>query len=244
MAGGRSGGAIHTQPGRRRGALKKIGGLYKQGRLDTPNAETASICILPTRPSNRCSIFNPRTRRWPTVLAIDRPLTASSQGQVIAANQYERDQVYEQTVAGHVRDRNPPETLTADIGRLTADHIKAAAAIRFNLPPEVNQALREPAGAASVVYSLVLSEDDAVRARQMEILRANGMSERTAALASPIQALSVKYKLGAGRVCRAGPAPAQPGRIHAFDQTVQRLVECDGASRTLRNSLNEMIAPS
>jgi hypothetical protein len=24
------------------GALKKIGGLYKQGRLDTPNAETAS----------------------------------------------------------------------------------------------------------------------------------------------------------------------------------------------------------
>ena len=66
--------------------------------------------------------------------------------------------------------------------------------MRFGLPEEVKQALRVPAGATGVVCSLLLSEDDAVRARQMEILRANlnpAWLERTAALASQIQARCV-----------------------------------------------------
>ena len=91
--------------------------------------------------------------------------------------------------------------MTAGVGCLTADHIKAAAALRFDLPPEVNQALREPAGAAGVVYSLILSDDDAVRARQMEILQANlapGWFERTTALASPNPILECQIQARAG----------------------------------------------
>jgi len=227
------------------GALKKIGGLYKQGRLDTPNAETASHLYFAN--SALEPLFNFQSTHPPLakrVLAIDPAFDGQfPKVKSLPPNQYERDQVYEQTVARVMSEiRNPPETLTADIGRLTADHIKAAAAIRFNLPPEVNQALREPAGAASVVYSLVLSEDDAVRARQMEILRANGMSERTAALASPIQALSVKYKLALAEF--AVPALRQHNldEYTAFDQTVQRLVECDGAIELFEYSLMKMIA--
>ena len=227
------------------GALKKIGGLYKQGRLDTPNAETASHLYFAN--SALDPLFNFQSTHPPLakrVLAIDPAFDGQfPKVKSLPPNQYERDQIYEQTVARAMSEiRNPPETLTADIGRLTADHIKAAAAIRFNLPPEVNQALREPAGAASVVYSLVLSEDDAVRARQMEILRANGMSERTAALASPIQALSVKYKLALAEF--AVPALRQHNldEYTAFDQTVQRLVECDGAIELFEYALMKMIA--
>ena len=135
--------------------------------------------------------------------------------------------------------------MTADIGRPTADHIKAAAAMRFGLPPEVHQALREPAGAVGVVYSLVLSEDDAVRARQMEIVRANqnpAWLERTTALASPIQALSVKYKLALAEF--AVPALRQHSldEYTTFDQTVQRLIECDGAIELFEYALLKMIA--
>jgi Zn-dependent protease with chaperone function len=227
------------------GALKKIGGLYKQGRLDTPNAETASHLYFAN--SALEPLFNFQSTHPPLakrVLAVDPAFDGQfPKVKSLLPNQYERDQVYEQTVARVMSEiRNPPETLTADIGRLTADHIKAAAAIRFNLPPEVTQALREPAGAASVVYSLVLSEDDAVRARQMEILRANGMTERTAALASLIQALSVKYKLALAEFAVPALRQYSLDEYTAFDQTVQRLVECDGAIELFEYALMKMIA--
>jgi hypothetical protein len=125
---------------------------------------------------------------------------------------------------------------------LTADHIKAAAAMRFNLPPEVNQALREPAGAASVIYVLVLSEDEAVRGRQMEILRANGMSERTAALALPIQALSVKFKLALAEFAVPALRQHSLNEYVNFNETVQKLVECDGAIELFEYALMKMVA--
>jgi hypothetical protein len=230
------------------GALKKIGGLYKQGRLDTPYAETASHLYFAN------SVFEPLFDFQSThpplakrVLAIDPAFDGQfPKIKALPPNQFERDQAYEQVVARVISvEQKLPETLTADIGRPTADHIKAAAAMRFGLPPEVNQALREPAGAVGVVYSLVLSEDDAVRARQMEIVRANqnpAWLERTTALASPIQALSVKYKLALAEF--AVPALRQHSldEYTTFDQTVQRLIECDGAIELFEYALLKMIA--
>jgi len=230
------------------GALKKIGGLYKQGRLDTPNAETASHLYFAN--SAYDPLFNFQSTHPPLakrVLAIDPAFDGQfPKVKTLPPNQYERDQVYEQTLARVMSEvRKCPETLVAGVGGFTADHIKAAASLRFNLPPEINQALCEPAGAAGVVYSLILSEDEAVRARQMEILRANlnlGLFERTTALASSIQALSVKYKLALAEF--AVPALRQHSldEYTAFDQTVQRLIECDGAIELFEYALMKMIA--
>ncbi len=227
------------------GALKKIGGLYKQGRLDTPYAETASHLYFAN--SALEPLFNFQSTHPPLakrVLAIDPAFDGQfPKIKALPPNQYERDQVYEQTLARVMSEVwKVPETLVAGVGGFTADHIKAAAAMRFNFPPEVNQALREAAGAAGVVYSLILSEDDAVRARQMEILRANGMSERTAALAAPIQALSVKYKLALAEFAVPALRQYSLDEYTAFDQTVQQLIECDEAIELFEYALMKMIA--
>jgi Zn-dependent protease with chaperone function len=230
------------------GALKKIGGLFKQGRLDTPNAETASHLYFAN--SAYDSLFNfqsthpPLTKR---VLAID----AAFDGQfpkvkALAPNQYERDQVYEQVVARVISvEQRLPDAFVTEIGSMTADHIKQAAAMRFGLPEEVKQALRVPAGAASVVCSLLLSEDDPVRARQMEILRTNlnpAWLERTAALASQIQALGAKYKLALAEFAVPALREYSLDEYVTFDQTVQRLVECDGAIELFEYALMKMVA--
>jgi Zn-dependent protease with chaperone function len=230
------------------GALKKIGGLYKQGRLDTPNAETASHLYFAN--SAYDPLFNFQSTHPPLakrVLAIDPAFDGQfPKVKALPPNQFERDQAYEQVVARVISvEQKLPETLTTGVGRLTADHIKAAAAMRFGLPPEVNQALREPAGAAGVVYSLILSEDDAVRARQIEILRTNldpGSFERTTALASPIQALSVKYKLALAEFAVPALRQYNLDEYTTFDQTVQRLIECDGAIELFEYALMKMIA--
>ena len=227
------------------GALKKIGGLLKQGRLDSPHAETASHLYFVNYSHDSwfsCQSTHPPLAK--RVLAIDPAFDGQfPKVKTLPPNQFERDQVYEQTLARVMAEvRKIPETLFADAGGLTADHIKAAAAMRFNLPPEVNQALREPAGAASVIYVLVLSEDEAVRGRQMEILRANGMSERTAALALPIQALSVKYKLALAEFAVPALRQHSLNEYVNFNETVQKLVECDGAIELFEYALMKMVA--
>jgi hypothetical protein len=227
------------------GALKKIGGLLKQGRLDSPHAETASHLYFVNYSHDSwfsCQSTHPPLAK--RVLAIDPAFDGQfPKVKTLPPNQFERDQVYEQTLARVMAEvRKIPETLVADAGGLTADHIKAAAAMRFNLPPEVNQALREPAGAASVIYVLVLSEDEAVRGRQMEILRANGMSERTAALALPIQALSVKFKLALAEFAVPALRQHSLNEYINFNKTVQKLVECDGAIELFEYALMKMVA--
>ena len=227
------------------GALKKIGGLLKQGRLDSPHAETASHLYFVNYSHDSwfsCQSTHPPLAK--RVLAIDPAFGGQfPKVKTLPPNQFERDQVYEQTLARVMAEvRKIPETLFADAGGLTADHIKAAAAMRFNLPPEVNQALREPAGAASVIYVLVLSEDEAVRGRQMEILRANGMSERTAALALPIQALSVKFKLALAEFAVPALRQHSLNEYVNFNKTVQKLVECDGAIELFEYALMKMVA--
>jgi Zn-dependent protease with chaperone function len=230
------------------GALKKIGGLYKQGRLDTPNAETASHLYFSN--STYDPLFDFQSTHPPLakrVLAVDPAFDGLfPKVKALAPNQYERDQIYEQAVARVISvEQKLPETLTADIGGLTADHIKQAAAIRLGLPPAVQSALRESAGAAGVVYALLLSEDAAVQGRQMDILRGSqdpAWYERTAAMASQVQALGFKYRLALAEF--AVPALRQYGfdEYTAFDQTVQQLVEADGAIELFEYTLMKMVA--
>ena len=227
------------------GALKKIGGLYKRGRLDTPHAEVASHLYFAN--SDYEPFFNflathpPLARR---VRAIDPAFDGQfPKVKALPPNQFERDQVYEQTIAKVMAvTRVFPETMVAGVGCLDAEHIRAGASMRFNLPPEVNRALREPAGATGVVCALLLSEDDAVRTKQMEILRQNGMAERTTALASPIQALGDKYKLALAEF--AVPALRQHRLEESvnFNETVRKLAECDGAIELFEYALMKMVA--
>ena len=52
-------------------------------------------------------------------------------------------------------------------GTPTQRHLDYAADLRNNLPPALPAAAREPMSAVALIYALLLSEDDAVRAAQM-----------------------------------------------------------------------------
>jgi len=230
------------------GALKKIGGLLKQGRLDTPYAETASHLYFVNYSHD--SWFSSQSTHPPLakrMLAIDPAFDGQfPKVKMLPPNQLECDQVYEQTLARVMSEiRKAPETLVTGGGGFTADHIKAAAALRFNLPPEVRQALREPAGASGVVCSLLLSGDETVRAKQMDILRANlnpAGFEHTATLAAQIQALDVKYMFALAEF--AVPALRQHSldEYTDFNETVRKLVECDEAIELFEYALMKMVA--
>ncbi len=230
------------------GALKKIGGLYKQGRLDSPYAETASHLYFAN--SSYDPFFNFLSTHPPLVKriqAVDPAFDGHfSKVKSLPPNQYERDQVYEQTLARVMSTTQQfPETLVAGVGTFTADQIRQAAAMRFNLPPAVKLALRDSIGAAGIIYSLLLSEDEAVRARQMEILRtklAPAAFGRTTTLASQLRSPEMKSKFALAELAVPALRQRSLDEYTAFDQTVRRLIEADGAIELFEYALMKMVA--
>jgi Zn-dependent protease with chaperone function len=230
------------------GALKKIGGLFKQGRLDSPHAEVASHLYF----SN--SNYEP----WFGFLGTHPPLAGRISAidpafdgnfpkvKMLAPNQFERDEAFEQVVGNAMAvERALPESVLAFSGDVFAEHLKKVSLMRFGLPPEVKLALQTPPGAAAVIYSLLLSDDDSVRGKQMQMLHASLTPEifsQTAALAPPIAALGDRYKLVLAEYAVPALRENDLSEHDAFHQNLRQLIECDGAIELFEYTLIKMVA--
>ncbi len=235
------------------GALKKIGGLYKQGRLDAPMAETASHLYFTNSAYDPLFSFlsthPPLTKR---ILAIDPAFDGQfPEVKALPPDQFERDQIYEQTAARIMAasSRSPdwriPDSLIAGTGGLTSDQIRLAAALRLNLPSETQKAVRDPVAAGSVIYSLILSADEAVRAKQMGILRTDlppALFDRTARLASELKSWEPRFRLNLAELAVPALRRHTIDEYVKFNETVQKLVECDGSIGLFEYALMKMVA--
>jgi Zn-dependent protease with chaperone function/uncharacterized tellurite resistance protein B-like protein len=229
------------------GALAKIGGLSKQGRLDTPHAEVAShlyfanfnyeawLKFLSTHPplAKRISAIYPYfDGKFPEV-------------KMLAPNQAERDEAYAEMIAKSVLANSAlTETIAESHPVVNSDHIRRASLIRLGLPDELKQAAQTPSGAANIVFTLLLSDDDSVRARQMEILQTNLESaefEQFQSLAPQIEALGEKYKLPLAEFTVSALCENDPDAHHAFQQILQQLLECDGSLGLFEYTLMKMV---
>jgi Zn-dependent protease with chaperone function len=160
-------------PGGIAGALKKIGGLDKAGRLDTAHAESASHLYFAS------SSFPP----WFGFLATHPPLvkriTAIEPGfdghfprvKALPPSQFERDQAAVEAIAQVLAlEKAHPECLVSTVGQPTIEHIRQANMLRLGLPAEVSNALRSPVSAMALIYALLISSDENTCAGQLALL--------------------------------------------------------------------------
>ena len=229
------------------GALKKIGGLFKHGRLDTPLAETASHLYFADSDYDPWFSFlgthPPLAKR---ILAIDPAFDGQfPRVKSLPPNQFERDQAYEQAVASTMSvARKYPEDLTGDMGSVTAERIRQAAAMRLNLPAEISQALGEPAGAAAVIYALLLGADPPTRDKQWQILglqTAPTMLAGVKALAPQIEALGDNFRFVMAEFAVPTLRRLESDDYIAFSQNLRQLIECDGAVELFEYALMKMV---
>jgi Zn-dependent protease with chaperone function len=217
------------------GALKKIGGLYKQGRLDTPHAETASHLYFAN------SSFIP----WFGFLSTHPPLVKRIQaidpafdGQLpkvkpLPPSQFEREQQYEQAVGFALAiEKLQPDSMFSAAGSPLVEHIRRAAALRLGLGPAISAAARSPASARALIYSLLLSPDEPTRAGQLELL---GQKLDAATLGQvndllpDLQSLDPRVKLPLIDLSLPALRHLDPAEYHQFAQLVQDLIESDSA---------------
>ncbi len=229
------------------GALKKIGGLADGSRLRTPRTEEAShmlfgnglaapfFQLLATHPPlvDRIRRIDPNfDGRFPPV----SPIAYSAQDLVdtstLATRRAAPTSVRPAPLAMSQGFAFETGAAVAQVGAPRGEHLDYATAIVGSLPPELSGHLRDPLGAVSTIYALLLDDDEPdVRHKQLEYLatqadpRANQETLRLAPLVAKVDA-AAKLPL----VSMASPAlnDLSPKQLAAFRDDVEFLIKADG----------------
>ena len=120
----------------------------------------------------------------------------------------------------------------ASTGNPTPAHLRYAEGLRVSIPASLQAAAREGLGASTLVYALLLSDDEAVR--QQAARRADrrdlrrGLPGNAARLLPEVQAVATHAKLPLVDLALPGLRHLSPGQFQQFRAAVQKLVESDG----------------
>ncbi|HKW28602.1 MAG TPA: M48 family metallopeptidase [Verrucomicrobiae bacterium] len=239
-------------PGGITGALKKIGGLGETGsRISHAHAEELShmffgngvsepfIGLLETHPPllQRIRVFEPNFDGKFSYLRYDgrdRPPEAVSTpkrqpmpnlfgtvlgGAILASGDAERPPV----IRSH--------TVLPNLGNPTPLHLKYAEQLRDSLPDSVKAAAREPLDAVALIYAMLLSNDDPMRATQLAELAKRvdpAIQQKTAALFPEVARAAAHAHLPMINLALGTLRNLNAGQFTQFSQTLAWLIESDG----------------
>ena len=117
------------------------------------------------------------------------------------------------------------------LGKPTSLHLRYAEELRNSFSGKVQSAAREPLDATALIYAMLLSPDDFLRAKQLtELARraAPGMGDETAALWPEVAPIAARARLPLVNLALPALRHLRPDEFEQFSQTLQWLVESDG----------------
>ncbi len=122
-----------------------------------------------------------------------------------------------------------PRSVAVFAGNLTPAHLRYAENIA--IPDSVRADVRDPLGASAVIYALLLSQDEAVRSRQLAELggaTSDAVVAETTRTLPDIQDLATHARLPLVDLALPGLRHLSPEQFGQFRDAVQKLVEADG----------------
>jgi len=117
------------------------------------------------------------------------------------------------------------------LGKPTPMHLDYAVELRNSFPENVQAASREPLTAVALVYAMLLSADEAMRATQLKQLAAQITStiyEKTVALFPEVAPIAGRARLPLVNLALPALRHLRADEFEPFSQTLQWLIESDG----------------
>ncbi len=231
------------------GALKKIGGLEFGSKLEAAHAAEASHMFFGNGMGE--SFFHIMDTHPPLAARI-KAIDPSFDGSFPAASLAEVERPAPRVAPpqrptlpfpfpgmprgqGGLGGLVPPiiaaQTVMASTGTPTPAHLRYAEGLRVSIPASLQAAAQEGLGASTVIYALLLSEDDAVRRKQLDELAgatSPAVSQETLRVLPDVQAVATHAKLPLVDLALPGLRHLSPSQFQQFRAAVQKLVESDG----------------
>lgn len=117
-----------------------------------------------------------------------------------------------------------------NLGKPTPLHLRYAEELRNSFPEKVQSAAREPLDATALIYAMLLSLDEALRAKQLTELAkraAPGVGETTAALWPEVAPIASRARLPLVNLALPALRQLRPDECEQFSQAMQWLIESD-----------------
>ena len=232
------------------GALKKIGGLSYGSKLEAAHAEEASHMFFGNGMGE--SFFHMMDTH-PALAERIRAIDPSFDGTFPPVSFAEADRTPSRVsppsqrsplpfpfpglpraragVAGLAPPVIAAATMMTSTGTPTSAHLRYAEGLRVSIPASLQAAAREGLGASTLVYALLLSDDEATRGKQLDELAAAtsaAVRQETLRVLPEVQAVATHAKLPLIDLAIPGLRHLSPAQFQQFRAAVQKLVESDG----------------
>jgi Zn-dependent protease with chaperone function/uncharacterized tellurite resistance protein B-like protein len=231
------------------GALRKIGGLSFGSKLEAAHAEEASHMFFGNGMGE--SFFHLMDTHPPLAERI-RAIDPSFDGTFPPVSFVEVNRAAPRVVPpqqsplpfpfpglpraqGGMAGLAPPiiaaQGVMASTGNPTPAHLRYAEGLRVTIPASLQAAAREGLGASTVIYALLLSDDEATRRKQFDELAATtsaAVCQETLRVLPEVQAVATHAKLPLVDLAIPGLRHLSPAQFQQFRVAVQKLVESDG----------------
>ena len=122
------------------------------------------------------------------------------------------------------------QNVMPNLGKPTPMHLRYAEELRDSFPDSVKTATRDPFSATALTYALLLSEDAAMRATQLQELAkrtSSTISDHAAALQNEIAPIAVRARLPLVNVALPALRHLRPEEFEEFSRTLKWLIESD-----------------
>jgi len=119
----------------------------------------------------------------------------------------------------------------SELGQPTPSHLRYAEELRDSFPEKIRSAARGPLDATALIYALLLSPDEALRAKQITALAGRAapeMGEKTAALWPEVAPLAARARLPLVNLALPALRQLRPDESEQFSHALQWLIESDG----------------
>jgi Zn-dependent protease with chaperone function len=247
------------------GALKKIGGLGETGsRLRAAHAEEVShmffgngisepfIGLLETHPplAERIRVFDPNfDGKFPYVRYDGRDQPPD---QISKPKHPPIQNIFGSVLGGAILasdDAGKPPVISSrsvmpNLGKPTSLHLEYAEKLRDSLPDSVKAAAREPLDAVALIYAMLLSDDEKMRATQLAGLAQridSGVSEKTAALFPDVSQAAAHAHLPMVNLALGTLRHLTAEQFTQFSQTLEWLIGSDGKVELFEFVLQKII---
>ncbi len=233
-------------PGGLAGALKKIGGLVLGSKLDAPHAQEASHLFfangLRIAASGFMATHPPLEER---ILALD-PAFDGKFPEVAPESAAPPPPIPSQPPplppplpifpqsgaagSGIIGAVVAAQAVLPDVGQVTTRHLKYAADLQRSLPQALESATRDPLGASTLIYALLLSHDPAAREKQLASLAketSDPIVDETLTVWPETQNVHAQAKIPLVDLALPALRQLSPAQFHEFRAAVRALVESD-----------------
>ena len=231
-------------PGGLAGALKVIGGLDLGSKMVSEHAEEASHLFFASGVTSFFSnIMSTHPKLNDRIKVLD-PHFNGKFDELQSSTYLVEEETNSKLVNGEMKLAADSDKVLRSVGSPSSDHVNYASDILRNIPENVIRAAHEPFSARSLIYSLLLDNNEVVCRHQLDYLKRhsdNTIYSETLHISKILESVATELRLPIVEIAISALRQLSPNQYSEFREHINHLIEADSHINLFEYALQHMI---